>query len=108
MKSYNYESFCKETTDDNSIVMFYIKLNGANQLVKPISVLVAKEYNDELKFYAVVIDNPDEVYLKKLKIHFFPTYIFIKGGQIHSLLSGTFSLEELTKKVKEFVEEELR
>jgi len=107
VKNLVYKEFEKIKIRDNSIVIFYIKWSGTSQLMRPILENIASRFYEKINFYSVEITDPGDVMLKDLKIHFFPTYVFVKKGNPQSLMSGTYSSDDLLERIQQFVEEEL-
>jgi len=107
VKNIIYKEFEKIKISDNSIVIFYIKWSGTSQLMKPILENIAARFYEKISFYSVEITDPGNVMLKDLRIHFFPTYVFVKNGVPLSLMSGTFSSDDLLERIQQFVEEDL-
>ncbi len=104
MKTYNYKDFKNIEVGNDAMIMVYIKWSGTSQLMKPIVENIASKYYEKMHFYAVEVTDPTDIIITDLRIHFFPTFLFRKEGELVSLLSGTFSGEDIEEKVKDFVD----
>ena len=105
MTTIDYNDFKDEILADNSLVMIFIKWSGTSQLMKPIVENIASKYYDKFEFYSIEVSDPSEVFIAGMKVHFFPTYLFIEEGKPTALLSGTFSADDLEERIQSYIKE---
>ena len=104
-QKYSNNSLFKDIFNSNEALLIEIgaEWSGGSHLIAPILDKIEVEFNDRIKILKVEYDAHKE-FLSEIGIECIPSIILVKDGIILEKISGTTSQKNLTRLVKNLVE----